>query len=109
MTEVIEGKPLCVEGRELVPLVRVTSRARRRAFVGSDRLAGRGWGFVAMRPIAILERSEAGECRIPIQDKTAQVLCGLLLAALVIPLLLALAVYLARRPPAHLPPQDRGG
>jgi hypothetical protein len=50
-----------------------------------------------MRPVAILERDEAGERRIPIEDKTAQALGGLLLAALVIPLLLALAVRLVRK------------
>ena len=97
MTEVVEGKPIRLGERELVPVVRVTSHVRRRAFVGSDRVGAQGWGFVRMRPVAILERDEAGERRIPIQDKTNQVLGGLLLAAFIIPLLLALAVRLARK------------
>jgi hypothetical protein len=50
-----------------------------------------------MRPVAILERSGAGERRIPIQDRTAQLLGGLLLAALVIPALMLLAERVARR------------
>ena len=97
MTEVVKGKPIRLGERELVPVVRVTSRVRRRAFVGSGRVSAQGWGFVRMQPVAILERDEAGERRIPIEDKTAQALGGLLLAAFIIPLLLALAVRLARK------------
>ena len=105
MGEIIEGQPIRVGARELVPLVRVTGRVRRQAFVGSDRVGAQGWGFVRMRPVAILERDEAlalsdaegCERRIPIEDKTAQSLGRLLLAALVIPLLLALAVRLVRK------------
>jgi hypothetical protein len=97
MTETVEGKPVRVGERELVPLVQVTTYARRHAFIGSDRLAGRGGGFVRLRPIAILERDAAGEHRIPIHNRTARALGGLLLAALIIPLLLALAVHLTRR------------
>jgi len=97
MSEIVEGKPIRVGEHELVPVVRVTAYARRRAFIGSDRLAGEGRGFVHMRAVAIVERNEAGERRIPIQDKTAQALSGLLLAAFIIPLLLAVAVRLTRK------------
>lgn len=95
MTETIEGEPIHAGERELVPVVSVTTGVRRRAFIGSDRLAGQGWGFVHLQPVAIVERSEAGERRIPIQDKTAQALGGFLLAAFIVPLLLAVAVRLA--------------
>ncbi len=94
---IVEGEPIHVGERELTPLVRVTSYARRQAHLGSDQLSGQGWGFVQMQPIAILERSEAGERRIPIRDKTAQLLGGLFLAAFIIPLLLGLAVLLMRK------------
>jgi uncharacterized spore protein YtfJ len=97
MTRIVEGEPIRVGERELVPLMRVTTYVRRRAFVGSDRLAGQGWGFVRLHPVAVLERSQDGERRIPIEDKTAQALSGLLLAAFVIPLFLALAVRLYAR------------
>jgi len=97
MGEIVEGQPIRVGARELVPLVRVTGRVRRRAFLGSDRVSAQGWGFVTMRPVAILERDEAGERRIPIKDKTAQAIGGLLLAALIIPLLLAPAVCLMHK------------
>jgi len=97
VSEVVEGEPVRVGGRELVPLVRMTTRMQRRALVGTRWVTGRGWGAARLRPIAILERSEEGERRIPIRDKTAQALGGFLLAAFIIPLLLAVAVRLARK------------
>jgi hypothetical protein len=97
MSKIIEGEPLRVEGRELVPIVRVTTRGRRRAVVGTHRLAGQGWGLVRLRPIAILERSEAGVRRYPIPDNTARALSRLFLVALVIPLLLGLVVWVTGR------------
>lgn len=96
MIEVVEGKPIRVGERELVPLVHVETRVQRRAFVGADGLAGQGRSRVHMRPVAIVERGAAGERRIPIRDRTAQVIGALLLAAFVVPLLLALAVNLAK-------------
>ena len=94
---IVEGEAIHAGERELTPLVRVTAYTRRQAHVGSDWLSGWGGGFVRMRPIAIIERSEAGERRIPIRDKTAQMLGGLFLAAIIIPLLLGLAVLLMRK------------
>ena len=97
VTRIVEGEPILVGERELTPVVRMTTYARRRAFVGSDRLDGQGWGFVHLHPVAILERSRGRERRILIEDKTTQALSGLLLAAFIIPLLLLLAVRLARK------------
>ena len=97
MTEIIEGEPIRVEGRELVPIVQVTSRGRRQAVVGTHRLAGQGWGWVRLRPVAILERSEAGVRRYPIPDSTARVLSRLFLVAVIVPLLLGLVVWVTGR------------
>ena len=96
-THIVAGEPIQVGERELVPLVRVTTYARRQARLGADDVAGQGRGFVHMRPVAILERSDRGQRQIPIRDKTAQALSGLLLAAVIIPLLLMLAARLVRR------------
>ncbi len=96
-THIVEGEPIQIGERELVPLVRVTTYARRQAHVGTGNVAGQGWGFVQMRPVAILERSSRGERRLPIRDGTAQAMSGLLLAAVIIPLLLMLATRLVRR------------
>jgi hypothetical protein len=95
-SRLVEGQPIRVGARELVPVVRVTVRGQRRAHVGTNELAGQGWGFVRLQPVAILERSAGGERHIPIQDRTVQALSGFLLAAFVIPLLLGVAVRLAR-------------
>jgi hypothetical protein len=97
MIEIVEGKPVRVAERELVPIVRVETDVQRRAFVGSSGVAGEGAGFVYLRPIAILERSGAGERRIPVRDRTAQWLGGLLLAALVVPALMIIAERIVRR------------
>ncbi|MCP4540504.1 MAG: hypothetical protein GY832_25485 [Chloroflexi bacterium] len=97
VTKIIKGEPIHVGERELVPLVRVTTYARRQAVVGSRQLSGQGWGFVHMHPVAILERRNGRERRIPIQDTTTQWLSGLLLAAFIIPMLLLLAVRLVRK------------
>lgn len=97
MVEIVEGEPVRVAERELVPVVRVETDVRRQAFVGAGGLAGEGLGFVHMRPIAILERSGAGERHMPVHDKTAQWLGGLLLAALVIPALMMIAERVVRR------------
>jgi hypothetical protein len=96
VSRLVEGQPIRVGARELVPIVRVTARGQRRAHVGNDELAGLGWGFVRLRPVAILERGASGERHIPIRDRTVQGLSGFLLAAFVIPLLLGVAVRLAR-------------
>lgn len=97
MHKLVEGRPIRVEGRELAPLVQVETRVRRTAFVGQDGQAGHARATMHMRPVAILERDATGEeRRFPVHDRTAQLLGGLLLAAWIIPLLLALAVRLAR-------------
>lgn len=97
MIEIVEGKPVRVAERELVPVVRVEADVQRRAFVGSSGMAGEGEGFVHLQPIAILERSEVGERRIFVHDRTAQWLGGLLLAALVVPALMIIAERIAHR------------
>jgi uncharacterized spore protein YtfJ len=96
-SETVQGDPIPVGGREIIPVVEVTAYAKRRALVGDRRLYGQGGGFVRLKPIAIIERGPAGERRIPIRDKTAQILGGLLLTALIVPLILILAVHLMRK------------
>ena len=97
MIKVVEGEPIHVEGREFVPVVRVETYVRRHALIGANRLTGQGEYAVSMRPVALVERDEEGEHRFPIPDRTKQLLGGLLLAALVIPLLMAVAVRATRK------------
>jgi hypothetical protein len=96
-SRIVIGEPVHVGGRELLPVVRVTTHGRRRAFIGSDRVTGQGRVLVSMRPLAVIERSQMGERQIRIPDRTAQLVGGLCLAAFIIPLLLALAVRLMRK------------
>ena len=96
MSEMIAGEPIQVGERRLVPLLQVTTRGQRRALVGADRVTGEGWGFVRLRPVALLEQSEGGERRLPIHNKTAQWMGGFLLAAFIVPLLLGVAVRIGR-------------
>jgi len=97
LTEIIEGEPLHIEGRELVPLVRVTSLVKRRASLSGDRIHGRAYGFVRMRPVALLEKMGDKEQRHRIQNGTLRVLSWLVLVALAVPWLAALLIYLWRR------------
>jgi hypothetical protein len=98
MTETVRGDPIQVRGRELVPLVRVTSRVRRRASVGGGGVSGAGWGFVYMRPIAILDRNGAGVHRLPVRSETARSILWLFVVSLIVPLIALLLIYLSRRP-----------
>jgi hypothetical protein len=78
-------------------VVRVSAYVRRRVLVGGERLAGHGQGFVHLQPVAVVEQDGDGERLIPIHDRTAQILSGLLLAAIVIPLVAAVVVGAARK------------
>ena len=96
-SRIVVGEPIQVGERVLLPVVRVTTHSRRRAFIGSGQVTGQGRVLVSMRPVAIIERSQMGERQIRIPDRTAQLVGGLFLAAFIIPLLLALAVRLMRK------------
>ena len=96
-SKIVQGKPIRVGERELVPVVRVTAFGRRKAFLGSNRMEAQGWTTVSLRPIAVIERNDTGERLIRIPDRTTQLMGGLLLAAFVIPLLLAVAARLVRK------------
>lgn len=98
MSEIVRGRPARFGRSELVPVVQVESVVERRAFVGDSGLSGGGLGFVRLKPIAILERRDGGgERYMSVRDRTAQLIGGLLLVALIIPLLMLAAVRVARR------------
>ena len=95
--EVVQGRPIRVEGRTLIPVVRRTTGMWHRATVGSRQLAGQGGGFVQLRPLGVIEQRGEEEHFIPIPDVTGRMLRGLLLAAVAVPLLLIVGMRLARR------------
>ena len=98
MSEIVEGRPVRFGHRELVPVVEVESVVQRQALVSNRGLMGGGLGFVHLKPIAILERRDGERLRhMRIPDRTAQLIGGSLLVGLAIPLLMLVAVRMARR------------
>jgi hypothetical protein len=98
MTEIVKGDPIQVGGRELVPVVRVTSRMRRRALVGSDGVSGGGWGFVHMRPVEILDyRSGGSEHHLRIRSDAWRSVLWLALFFFGVPLAAVLLIILSGR------------
>ncbi|MBC7250016.1 MAG: hypothetical protein H5T62_07000 [Anaerolineae bacterium] len=96
-TRTVHGKTITVGERRLTPVVRITSLAQRRGMVGTRYFAGWGVGAVQLRPLAVLEKTPTGTRRIPIRDRTQEILLTLLAVALALPLLLALLVRLVER------------
>ncbi len=97
MPQIIEGEPIQVAGRTLVPVVRVRHVVRRMAVVGQDRVAGYGWSGTHLKPIAIIERSPEGERRIPIADQAERTRFLSLVIALLAPLITLLTALAVRQ------------
>jgi hypothetical protein len=97
MTETVEGEPIHVEGREVVPLIRVTSRVRRTAVLSNEGVEAHGGGFVQLSPVGLLDRGDSGERRLAIRDQTARSIRWLLLIALIVPCVAIVLMYLSRR------------
>jgi uncharacterized spore protein YtfJ len=93
----VRGDPYSVNGRKLIPIVRIASFGRARATVGSHRISGWGGGFVWVRPVALLEETPEGERRITITDGTASAVRRLLGTTLAITLFCATVRWLAGR------------
>ena len=87
-TELIEGDPIQVGGRELVPIVKVRSIVRRQVTFGTAASSGGGGGLVWLKPVAVIERRPDGsEERFSIVDETAVAIRGMLIGALLLPVL----------------------
>lgn len=93
----VRGDPIFAGGRELIPVARVISFGRASATVGSGRVAGRGGGFAWVKPLAVLEVTEAGERRIDLRDESAEAVRGILAAAVAIGLLCTVIRWLVHR------------
>jgi uncharacterized spore protein YtfJ len=92
----VQGQPYYVDGRKLVPVVRIVAFGKARATVGTHRIGGIGSGFVWMKPLAVLEETPEGERRIAVTDGTATALRGLLGVAATITLALVAIRWLVR-------------
>lgn len=74
---IIQGEPIRVGQKEIVPEALVTSWLKRSATISMDGVRGWGAGWVNVQPTAVIERGPEGERRIPIRDETARLLIGL--------------------------------
>lgn len=94
-TELIEGEPIQVGQRQLIPIVRMRSAVRRQVTFGTQESSGGGGGLVWLQPVAMIERRPDGnEERIAILDETGTAIKGMLIGALTLPLLYLFVVSL---------------
>ena len=92
---VVQGEPIRVGQKEIVPEALVTSGLRRSATVGMDGVWGWSAGWVKIQPTAVIERGLDGERRIPIRDETKRLLIGLAAGAVFVFFLAEMAGRLA--------------
>ena len=94
-TELIEGEPIQVGQRQLIPIVRMRSTVRRQVTFGTQESSGGGGGLVWLQPVAVIERRPDGsEEHIAILDETGTAIKGMLIGALTLPLLYLLVASL---------------
>lgn len=91
--ETLKGDPISVGSRTLVPIARrIVLR------IGLDGHAGGGARVEHIEPIGVVEKIEAVEKRVPIEDATGAALRSVLIGGVLIGALAWLArTYLARR------------
>ena len=95
-SELIEGNPIQVGKRELIPIVKVRSMIRRRVTFGTEGASGGAGGLVWLQPVAVIERrSDGSEERISISDGTGAAIGGMLIGALALPILYLFVASLA--------------
>lgn len=92
---IVQGEPIRVGQKEIVPEARVTSWLKRSATVGMEGVWGWGGGWVNIQPTAVIERGPEGERRIPIRDETTRLLIGLAAGAVFVMFLAGIAERLA--------------
>ena len=92
---IIQGEPIRVGQREVVPEAQVTWWLKRSATVGTDGSGGWGAGLVNIKPTALIERGPGYVRRIPIRDETLRLLVGLAAGAVFVLFLAQMAERLA--------------
>lgn len=86
-TEWVEGAPVEVGQRQLIPIVKVRSMVRRRVTFGTQASSGGAAGLMWLQPVAVIERRPDGsEERILLPDETGAAIKGMLMGALALPI-----------------------
>ena len=95
--ETIQGQPLHIGDREVVPEAEVWSIQTRQMGLRENNASGGGAWWSWSRPTALIERAPDGERRVRINDANLQLELALIVAALVLPLLLTIFTRWANR------------
>ena len=95
--ETIQGQPLRVGDREIVPEAEVWSFQARQLGLQANSAAGSGAWWSWSHPTALIERGPNGEQRVRINDVNLQFEIALLVAAIMLPVLLTIFTYWANR------------
>ncbi len=88
--EVVQGLPLQVGDREVVPEAEVWSFQIKQMGLADNSASGGGVWWSWSRPTALIERGPAGARRVRITDVNLQLEIVLIVAALVLPVLLTI-------------------
>jgi hypothetical protein len=95
--EIIQGQPLQVGDREIVPEAEVWSFQVKQIGLQGNGASGGGAWWSWSRPTALIERGPEGARRVRIIDVNLQLEIALIIAALVLPLLLMIFTRWANR------------
>ena len=88
--ETIQGQPLQVGDREIVPEAEVWSFQTKQIGLKDNNASGGGAWWSWSRPIGLIERGPEGPRRVRINDVNLQLEIALIVAAIVLPLLLTI-------------------
>ena len=95
--ETIQGQPLHVGDRVIVPEAEVWSFQAKQIGLKESGASGGGAWWSWSRPTALIERAPGGERRVRINDVNLQLEIVLIVAALVLPVLLTIFTRWANR------------
>ena len=71
---VVHGDPIQVYGRTLTPVAKVVSGGSHEGTVRERQVEGRGWAFVHIKPLHLIEERNGETVKIPIPDVTGETL-----------------------------------
>ena len=94
--QIIQGKPIQVQGHCLVPVARVFSIRQHQAVIAPSHVRGSGWGVMHAQPVEIIETTDGSEQHILIPDPTAKILLQMLVIA-AIATLVSIGLIVANR------------
>ncbi len=97
--ETIQGQPLRVGDREIVPEAEVWSVQTKQLGLNESGTSGGGAWWSWSRPTALIERGPDGERHVRINDVNLQLEMALIVAAIVLPVLLTIFTRWANRSP----------